>query len=68
LETAAPSSIGQCAEDDRAQPPALAAALGGGGRHARVFGALALWAFEFGKQFAGLEPGAKEELGTCAST
>jgi len=26
--------------------------------------ALALWAFEFGKQFAGLERGAKEELAT----
>ena len=63
LETASTSTLDQRAAHDRAQPPAVAAALGGAGIGVRFFRrAWRLWAFEFGKDIAGLDRGAKEEL------
>jgi hypothetical protein len=62
LETAAPPSLGECAAHDRAQPPALALRWAVAGADARVFGALALWAFEFGKEIAGLDRHSHREL------
>jgi hypothetical protein len=62
LEAPSPPPVDLRPADDRAPPPCLAAALGHCGRRARILGAIALWAFETGKEIAGLGKDAKAEL------